>query len=296
MDILVTGGSGFIGGHLVERLVCDGHKVAIFDKKDPDGFSFNGELIKADIRDGEIVKKAVRGRDVVFHLAGILGTHETMEHVVLTAEVNIVGMLNVLEAARNIKDKEIKIIDVSLTNDWLNPYTITKQTSARFCQMYNKEFGVKVAVVRGLNVYGPRQHWEEVQKAVPTFIVKALRNEPIPIFGDGEQEIDLIHTEDTVDILVKTMQSNKVWGKLIDAGTGKRTKVKDLAKLVIRLARSKSKIVFLPSRPGEPIHSLTLADITAVKKLLGFTPKVSLEDGMKRTVEAYRKQLDRFNE
>lgn len=286
---LVTGGSGFIGGHLVEKLVKMGYEVTIFDNRPPDGFSFEGKVIIGDIRHTDFVSRSLKGYDLVFHLAGILGTHETMDHTILTTEVNVIGTLNVLEAARY---NGFKIVDISLTNDWLNPYTITKQAAAKFCQMYAEEFVVKVALVRGLNVYGPRQHWRKVQKAVPYFIVQALKNKPLEIFGDGNQEVDLIYIEDVVDILIETANTTKCYGQVLDAGTGKKTRVNDLVKLIIKLTGSNSKIKHLALRSGEPIHSVTVADTTNLSKFLNYKIQIDLADGLKNTIKFYKDALD----
>ena len=289
MRYLVTGGSGFIGSHLVDRLCRDGHDVTILDIAPPKLCQerHRAHWLSADIRDGKAVLKAVWDSDGVFHLAGLLGTHETMEFPWETADVNVGGALRVFEA---VKKAGTKTVYITLGNDWENPYTITKSASARFALMYNREFGTRITVVRGLNVYGSRQKWFPIQKAVPKFIVNAIHGEPIPVFGDGQQLIDLVYIDDTVDTLIKAMETDveDQYSTIIDAGTGIATPVNQLAQMIIDMVGSKSQVQYLPMRKGEPIRSRTLGNIAKVKELLGYVPVTPIEEGMKKTVDWYK--------
>src|SRR3989344_290785 len=164
---LVTGAEGFVGSHLVAALKQHGYQVSTFDLKSG-----------ADILNARQVDQAIGGVDVVFNLAGILGTHELIEaNTIKAVEVNVIGALNVLEAARK---HHVDVVEICKPNLWLNTYSITKQAAEDFSLMYAKEFGMKVWAVRWVNVFGPRQHYGSPQKLAPTSIVKALRNQPIP--------------------------------------------------------------------------------------------------------------------
>ena len=169
-----------------------------------------------------------------------------------------------------------------------NSYSITKDTASRFTMMFNKELGTKVAVVRGLNAYGPRQKSEPVRKIIPTFIKKALAGENIEVYGDGTQIMDMIWCKDIARILVDAcVKDHEVYDKTFDAGTGRKTTVNWIAEQVIKAANSKSKIVHLPMRPGEPEQSVVLGDPKTLQPLgkYDFTP---FEEGIKETVKWYR--------
>jgi len=273
MQILVTGGDGFIGKHLSKAIEARGYELRLFDQK-----------AGQNVMDPESVLKAVDETEVVFHLAAILGSEETLDYIERTIDVNIKGTLNVLEACRRCNKP---VVILSLKTGWMNPYLITKRCAAELALMYHQYLGLRTAVVRALNVYGPGQHWGHVHKAVPTFITSAIRGEPLMVLGDGMQIADLIHVSDMCEILIRTMERG-VWGQSIDAGTGVPTRIIDLAKLIINLARSKSKIVFKPMRKGEPDHSIQAADPTQALRLLEYYPRVGLIEGMTETMAWYQ--------
>jgi UDP-glucose 4-epimerase len=293
MKSLVLGGSGFIGGHLSEKLNKRGHEVMIADVKRPDGFEWSEGFINLNILDYDSLDRLVSEfkPDVIFECSGILGTAETFAHISQTVDVNIRGVLNALEVT---KKYDTSLIYIGLTNRWLNPYTITKQTASLFCQMYNKEFNTKVVCIKGLNAYGSRQHWKKVRKIGPTLITRAIQNLPIQINGSGNQVIDLIHTDDLTEIMYLAWEKG-VWGEVFDGGTGIPITVNEVAQTIVKLAQSESIIEHIPMRRGEPEVSVTLANPAPVKQLLGFYPKVSLEDGLISTIKWYRENYEKFD-
>ena len=290
----VLGGSGFIGSHLVEFLEKRNYRVAIFDIKKPDGFTFKGRFYKGDVLNHLVLKDMVIAfePDIIFDCSGILGTAETFERIQKTIDVNIKGTVNALEVAREFK---IPMIYVGLTNKWLNPYTITKRAAERFCLMYAKEFNMKVSVLKGLNAYGQRQHWKKVRKIAPTFITLSLENKPLIINGSGNQVVDFIHARDLAEMMTRMYEMETCWGKSIDGGTGMPITVNEVAQKVIKLANSKSKIVHTPMRRGEPKISVTLANPAPVRQLLDFYPRIGFEEGMKETIEWYKKNYKTFD-
>lgn len=285
MKILVTGGNGFIGSHVVDLLRQQDHAVTIFDRyRKP--FRDDIEQFAADIKDGEAVFDAVSQHDAVINLAGILGTSETVSSPHESVAVNINGAINVYEAVRKFGKRCVQITVGNYT--WNNSYAITKSTAERFGLMYNKEYGTKIVVVRGLNVYGPRQKHAPVRKVVPNFVLRALRNEPIEIYGDGKQLLDLIYVGDTAEILVRALlKDHDVYDHVIEAGSGNLVTANELAQTVIEAAKSQSKLVHLPMRPGEPVRSVTKGDPSTLEPL-DYLPETSLTDGIKQTVEWYR--------
>src|SRR3989338_8742382 len=202
---LVTGSAGFVGSYLVEALKRHGYKVFEFDIKE--GYN---------ILDPRQVERAVRGKDVVFNLAGLLGTHELIEgNTIKAVQVNIIGALNVLEAARKYK---VDVVEICKPNIWLNTYSITKQAAEDFTVMYAKEHGLKTWAVRWYNIFGPRQHYGSPQKLAPTSIVKALRNQPIPVFGTGKQTADHIYAKDAAEATIAIYNCPKVIGVPVEVG------------------------------------------------------------------------------
>ena len=304
MKYLVTGGSGFIGGHLVEELIAQGHEVTIFDKEPPIFFETEpqAKYIGGDIRDLEAVISACHGMDGVFHLAGVLGTAETMNSIVDTADINVVGSLRVFEAIRKYRKKAVY---VTIGNDWENPYTITKTATARFALMYNREFGTKITVIRGLNVYGSRQKWFPVNKFFPRFCVNYLNGEQIPIYGDGEQLIDVVYVGDVVEALIKAMETDfgeEQYEQILDAGTGHALPVNEVVRMVISEIEGrtvndnelKKHIKYLPMRPGEPIKSQTLGSVAKINEILNFVARTTLKEGFEISVDWYKENYKDF--
>jgi len=237
-----------------------------------------------DVLNYPVLEKHVMAHEVVFDVSGMLGSAETFRHVWPTFETNVHGTLNILEAARRT---ETPVVHLSLKNKWHNPYMISKHASAELCEMYRDYHGLEVSVVRGLNAYGPGQHWGAVRKVVPTFIVNALQNKPLVLFGDGQQIADMIYVRDLAEIMVRLWEQ-KQWGVVIDGGTGVPMTVRDLAELIIDMSGSKSVIEYEPMRPGEPRDAIAIADASEAMRAVGYYPQTGLVDGMRMTIGWYR--------
>lgn len=283
MKCLVTGGSGFIGSHLVDKLEERGHKVHILDI-----------ISGSDIRVAYTVNTIVSlfKPDVIFHLAGLLGTSELMDCVRLSEEVNVFGTINVLEACKMF---DVPLVYVGKQNpeNWVNPYTITKRATQSYCAMYSNVWGLKIAIIKPLHVYGPRQKCKPVQKYVPTFIDRALKNEPIPIWGDGKQTVDPVYVTDVAEALIRAWE-RKCWNHVIEVGHGKPVTVLEVAGLIRKMLKSHSLLDFLPMRPGEPLFpSQSLyANPRNQIELLDMLPDkmVQLEEGLEKTIEWWKKR------
>ena len=270
MRIIVSGGKGFIGGYLVKELKKDGHKVDVYT---------------GDVTDREKTMDAVSKYDMVYHLAGVLGTSELIDQAFNATKVNVLGTINILDGA--VKNKT-KVVHVTKPNVWLNTYSITKEAGEQFAKMYHEQLGLHTISVKWFNVYGPGQSFH-CQKAVPFFIRWALKNEDIEIWGDGQQTMDLQHAHDAVRATILLAGHKDLEGKTVDVGTGYQTSVNDLADMIKNIAGSESKIVHLPMRPGETRGTKLSADMTILNSY-GFQNKVKLEDGMKETIEWYKSQ------
>lgn len=270
---LVIGGKGFIGGAVTRLLRASGYDAATYDLVD-----------EQNVNDIPLLEAEISGSTVVFDCAGILGSAETFDYIRETVAANVNGVLNVLEVCEKY---HVPMVFMSLKNDWNNPYMITKHAATRFCLMYHEYRNLPVAVIRGLNAYGPGQHWGTVRKVVPTFCVKALNHEPLTVYGDGKQIADMIYVDDLAEVMIRAWEK-QAWGQVIDGGTGVPVRIIDLAKKVIALTDSDSRIEHAPMRPGEPEHAIALADPVDMVRKLGFYPHTSLDEGLAQTVTWYR--------
>jgi len=292
-NVLVTGGTGFIGQHVVDELEQRGYQPTIFDHHrvlnahtwtSVQAWKIGmGSTFLGDIRDPVAVTEAIAKHDAVIHLAGVLGTQETIRNPTPAVETNVLGGLNIFKACHQYQRK---CVYIAVGNHWMNnSYSITKTTAERFALMFNRELGTDISVVRGLNAYGPGQKAEPVRKIMPNFILPALRDEAITVYGDGSQIMDMIYVSDLAAILVNAMETPfNPHNPVIEAGTGRRTTVLEIAEEVVRQVGS-GRIEHVPMRPGEPENSIVLAHPDMIPWPVEF---VSLEDGISRTVEYYR--------
>lgn len=289
--MLVTGSDGFIASHTIKALHDRGYDVIGIERHR--GHIGVGELpveyrpdafYVGDIRDKSLVEKAVGMSDGVIHLAGILGTQETVQNPYPSVETNVIGSLNVLEA---VKLHKVPMIQIAVGNHWMNnSYSITKTTAERFCLMYHKEHGVRVNVVRALNAFGEGQKWHPVRKMMPYFISQAIKNEPLQIYGDGTQKMDFVYVKDVANILVNTLFTAP-YGSLYEAGTGHAPTVTWWATKIIEISGSSSKIEYLPMRPGEPEKSEVVA------KSPYKYPYTKPIEALKKTIAWYKNVLNR---
>ncbi len=287
MKALVTGASGFIGKVVVQRLLKTGYEVIGFDKNYID---INTDLITGDIVSFNF-DSITEDVDIVFHLAGLLGTTELFHRPIEAEMVNVVGTLNLLESMRK-KDVD-KIVFTSKPNIWKqNIYTISKENCERYLDMYKEIYGFKSVITRPFNVYGPDEPLQEYRKAIPYFIVSALKNEPLEIFGDGTQTMDSIYVEDVAKALVKCAEV--LPDDVVEIGTSKPLTVNFLAEKIIELCESKSKIIHKPMRKGETDPNINSNG--NMEDILDFKAETDIETGFKLTIEWYKKHLSDFNE
>lgn len=297
MKVLVTGGNGFIGRHVIEALNKRySVSVTLFDRK-LHAFGVLGaeHEILGDIKDPEAVLEAVSQHDGVIHLAGLLGTKETVEYPLPTVQVNVLGSLNVFEACRR---HDVPCVDITLGNHWMNnPYSISKSCAERFAFCYNKEHGTRIAVVRGMNVYGPGQKLGPVKKLVPTIVWAALKGDDIFVYGDGEQVADMIFVEDIAEILVRALlEQHGVYDREFQAGCGLNTTVNEIVDRVKEITGSPSLVRYKPMRAGEQPNAVVKADRENWQlERLGWKYEdfTTLADGLKRTVEYYNDLLEK---
>lgn len=301
MRILVTGGAGFIGSHIVEHFQGKAEIRVLDSLRTGYRTNLNGlncEFIEGDIRDRAAVDRAMNGVDYVFHLAALISVPESMSAIAECIEINNLGMINVLEsaAAAGVKklcfstsaaiygDNPVVPKVETMLPEPKSPYAITKLDGEYYCRMFTAERGLPTACLRYFNVFGPRQDPNSAYAAaVPIFIARALRDEDITIFGDGEQTRDFVFVKD-VAAANAFFATNPATG-VHNIAYGKRITINALAQEIIRLTGSNSKIIHLPERAGDVKHSMA-----GVEKLrsTGFQPAVSFEAGLAATVAFYR--------
>lgn len=240
-EIAVTGGAGFIGTAVRQRLESEGHTVKVIDRK-----------TGIDICSPKELFAAIRGCESVIHLAGVLGTSELFDDIDRAIDVNITGTLNVLRACDTAS---AGYVGITMHEHFPSVYTATKIAAQRLGSAFHNAYGLPVCHVRAYNAYGPGQAYGpgHPRKILPAFSVEAWSQKPITIWGDGTQTVDLIHTDELARILCEATQFDD--DGIIDAGTGIAYQVRDIADMVLRVTGSTAGVQFLPMRQGEtPTH------------------------------------------
>ena len=303
LRILVTGGAGFLGSHLVRALIKAGHSVRVLDNLSTGSLEnirdLPLEFIRGDIRDYDTVEAAVKNVDVIFHLAALIDVTESIEKPLDYLEVNVKGTLNVARASRGVSAVlfssscavygEPEFIPISEDHKLSpkSPYAASKASGEAYIISYSNLNGYRPVILRLFNVYGPKQT-KSYAGVISEFIRRALREEPPMIYGDGEQTRDFIHVEDVVDAMIRAMREERARG-IYNIGSGKATKIKDLAYLILKLAgKTEIKPVYMPPRPGDIRNSE--ADITRARRDLNFEPRVELDRGIEMLMERLREK------
>lgn len=291
MKILVTGGAGFIGSHLVDKLIKDGEQVVVIDNLSTGKEEFinpKAEFHKSDIRNLEEIKPLFKGINLVFHLAAQPRIQPSIINPVESHSNNVVGTLNVLVASRDTKIKKFIYSasssaygdqkELPLKEDMLpgpkNPYSVFKLIGEQYCKLFNELYDLPTVSLRYFNVYGPRQSCEGAYSTViGIFLRQAKANQSLTIVGKGTQTRDFTHVRDVVGANILAAKSDKVGkGEVINIGTGKNYSINKIASLI------SDKVVLIPPRSAEVQD--TLADNSLAKKLLGWQPEVGIEEGI----------------
>jgi UDP-glucose 4-epimerase len=294
--VLVTGGAGFIGSNLVKALVGQGCEVTVLDNLSS-GYRTNLDpfpdvrFIEADVRDPVAVHDAVEHATVVFHLAASVGNKRSIDDPISDAEINVLGTLRVLEAARHHKVRKVvasssagifgELTTLPIREDHPTepdtPYGSTKLCSEKLCLAYAKLYALEAICLRYFNVYGPNQRFDAYGNVIPIFAFQMLRGEPLTIFGDGEQTRDFVNVADVVQANLKAAATSRVSGAF-NVGSGTCITINHLVTLLRAASDTEPRVIYGPQRPGDVRDSL--ADIQAARTAIGFEPAVPIAEGL----------------
>ena len=310
MSVLITGGLGFIGINTVKEFVKDDFQVVVVDKKKDSGM-LNGVLgslrrkvrfLCCDILDLDCLSKAARDVEYILHLAAVVSVAEVNENPSLAFKVNVDGIHDILLVSR-INDNIEKVVFASSAAVYGDPqyvpisedhplkpislYGLTKVLGEELVRWYYRIYGLDYVILRYFNVYGPYMTKSRYPSVILSFIMRAIKNEPLIIYGDGTQTRDFVYVEDVARANLLAIEKNAI-GEF-NVGTGIKITVMELAKLVVRLLGSSSDIMFSEWREGDIKHSV--ADIKKIISSLGWRPSVSIESGLRRTIAWLKKHM-----
>jgi len=309
---LVTGGAGFIGSHIVQRLVKRGERVRVVDNL------CTGEIerlasvlsvidfVEEDLADPAVCDRVVDGVDYVLHQAAIPSVQRSIRDPMASNRANITATLNVLESCRTHGVRRLvyaasssaygntKVLpkreDMPATP--LSPYALQKFVGERYAKLYFDLYKLETVSLRYFNVFGPSQDpYSEYSAVIPKFITKLLAGEKLTIFGDGEQSRDFTYVENVVQANLLALTADGAAGKMMNLGCGTRISLNQLVKQLENILGLNAQVEYLPARAGDVRDSL--ADIGLAERLLGYLPRVSVEDGLARTVDWFRNHASR---
>lgn len=308
MRYLVTGGAGFIGSHLVEYLANEGHDVVVLDdfstgkRENLEGLRGAIELIEGTITDPATCTRACRGVQFVLHQAALASVPRSIRDPLATHQANTTGTLNVLLAARDAGVRRVVYAASSsaygntaelpkhegMVPRPLSPYAVSKLAGEQYCRACSASFGIETVALRYFNIFGPRQDPQSQYAAVvPKFITAALANDGPVIYGDGEQTRDFTFVANAVraNMLACIAPARGCCGEVFNVGCGTRISVNELWRKIAVLLECSEQAHYMPSRSGDVRDSL--ASLQCSQHALGYSPMVSIDDGLRQTVEWY---------
>ncbi len=303
---LVTGGAGFIGSHIVRRLVSEGAEVRVVDNLSTglaerlDDVRESVDLVRGDLANQQVSEEAVQGIDCVLHQAAVPSVQRSVSDPVGTNRANVTATVNLLESCRKAGvrrvvyaasssaygDTEVLPKTEQMPPNPLSPYALQKWVGEHYCKLYHSLYELETVSLRYFNVFGPAQDpHSEYSAVIPKFINAMLVKKPITVYGDGEQSRDFTYVENVVEANLMALQASAAPGNVCNIGCGERVTLNTLIRLLEEIMGVKAEVNYADPKPGDVRHSL--ADITAARRLLGYEPKVWLKEGLMRTVKAF---------
>ncbi len=310
--VLVTGGAGFIGSNLVHALLERGDDVRVLDnfatgsRANLAALGRDVEVVEGDLRSYERVHTAVRGVEVVFHQGALGSVPRSVQDPLTSTAVNVEGTVNVLLAARDEGVRRVVAASSSSVYgdggtfprvetqapDPISPYAVAKLAAERFCVSFTRVYGIETVALRYFNVFGPRQDpTSQYAAVVPRFISAIAAGRAVTVHGDGEQSRDFTYVENVVTANLLASDASGAEGRVLNVATGGSETVNTLADTIGRLLDRPVEKVYGPSQPGDVMESW--ADVTAARAAIGYTPSVSFEEGLQRTIEATVEKRER---
>lgn len=307
MKALVTGGAGFIGSNLVRLLLQEGHTVTVLDNL-LSGYQQNLKpfpevrFIEGDVRDAEKLNSAARGVEVIFHLAASVGNKRSIEHPIDDSEINVIGTLRVLEAARAVGARkvvfsssagifgELKILPIREDHpaEPISPYGASKLGAEKLCLTYSKLYPLEAVCLRYFNVYGVNQRYDAYGNVIPIFAHRILHSQPVTIFGDGEQTRDFVNVRDVAQANYQAGMAHGVSGAF-NIASGSTITINHLAELMREFSGLDVMVEHAPPRPGDVRDSL--ADVSAAAAAFGYNPSVGMEEGLAEYLDWAKKEM-----
>lgn len=307
---LVTGGAGFIGSNICKRLVSQGCFVRVVDnlitgkKSNLAEVIDKIEFVQADMGDSEVAQSAMKGIDAVLHQGALPSVPVSVDNPAATHRHCVDATFTLLLAARDAGIKrfvyaasssaygdapdspKVETMPVSP----LSPYAVAKLTGEYYCSVFCRIFGLETISLRYFNVFGPQQDpTSQYAAAIPAFVTSILKGQPPTVYGDGEQSRDFTYIDNVIDANLLAARAKRTNGEVINIACGRAVTVNEIIDMINKLLGKNIKPRYAAPRPGDVKHSL--ADITAAKKLIGFTPSIQFEDGLRKAINWYRDNL-----
>ena len=304
---LVTGGAGFIGSHIVIHLVAQGAQVRVVDNLSTgnenrlSSVRQSIEFINGDLADAKTCDEAVRGMHYVFHQAAIPSVQRSIRDPIASHRANITATLNLLDSSRKAGihrlvyaasssaygDTKVLPKNEEMPANPLSPYALQKFVGEGYCKLYNDLFGLETVALRYFNVFGPSQDpHSEYSAVIPKFISRLIAGEPLTVFGDGQQSRDFTYVENVVAANLLAVKAKSAAGTVFNVGCGARYSLNELIERLEKILGVSARVDYLPRRDGDVRDSL--ADIEKARGILGYEPKVSFEQGLVFTADAFR--------